>query len=62
MDGFDDFEITEAEIEYCAVAELIHNHPDVMNQNILMETENDWDEMRATKELMGIDPSIFEVS
>ena len=32
MDGFDDFEITVTEIEYCDVAELIHNHPDVMSQ------------------------------
>ena len=27
-----------------------------------METESDWDEMRAIEELMSIDPSIFEVS
>ena len=62
MEQFDEFEITQAEIEYCEVAELIHNNPDLMNQNIVMETENDWDEIRAIEELMGIDTSIFEVS
>ena len=62
MEQFDEFDITQAEIEYCEVAELIHNSPDLMNQNIVMETENDWAEMRAREELLGIDSSIFEVS
>ena len=58
MDQFDDYELTPAEIEACEIAELYYNNPDVFDQDIVMET----DEMRAIREISGIDLSIFEVS
>ena len=58
MDQFDEYELTAAEIEACEIAELYYNNPDVLDQDIVMET----DEMRAIREISGIDLSIFEVS
>ena len=58
MDAFDDYELTPAEIEACKIAELYYNNPGVLDQDIVMET----DEIRAIREISGIDLSIFEVS
>ena len=58
MDAFDEYELTPAEIEACEIAELYYNNPGVLDQDIVMET----DEIRAIREISGIDLSIFEVS
>ena len=56
MEEFDEF--TPSQIEACGIAELFYNNPDIMDQEIVMET----DEMRAIREISGIDLSIFDVS
>ena len=56
MDQFD--ELAPAEIEACDIVELFYNNPDIIDQEIVMET----DEMRAIREMSAIDLSIFEVS
>ena len=58
MDAFDEYELTPAEIEACEIAELYYINPDVLDKDIVMET----DEIRAIREISGIDLSIFEVS
>ena len=58
MDGFDEYELTSAEIEACDIAELYHNNPDILDQDIMMET----DEMRAIREISDIDLSVFDIS
>ena len=56
MEEFD--ELTPSQIEVCGIAELFYHNPDIMDQEIVMET----DEMRAIREISGIDLSIFDVS
>ena len=57
-DLFDDIEMSKDDFEIAEIVELLHNHPDIFND----EMECEKDEIAVITELMNIDQNLFEVS
>ena len=60
MDDFDDFQLSQRTLEVVYISELLNQHPALFDEHIdIDDIDIDMDPIR---ELMAVDPDIFEVS
>ena len=60
MDDFDDIQLSQRTLEVVDISELLNQHPGLFDEHIDVD-DIDMD-MAAIRELMAVDPDIFEVS
>ena len=59
---FDDFQLSQGDLELAEIAELLHNQPDLFDDDIDESFKTAEIEVAEVAELFATNPDIFEVS